>query len=178
MWIVTSQAVAVFEGFVLNVTILHQLLRLVTVVADPAIRAFDLEWVVLRRGLVTGITLAIHHGFVSTDPKQLGLSRTVWVVTNGTGPLFDRIISVGPFKGRISIVVAGEAEFDGGLGQEVVFVRTMSKVALCAPIFENNLMNNVFVVIFLLMALKADVIALGAQEKVRVGGMGIMAGSA
>jgi hypothetical protein len=178
VWIVTSQAVAVFEGFVPDVTILHQFLRLVTVVANPAIGPVDLKRVVLGRRLVTGIALAIHHGLMRTGSKQLGLIRTVRVVTNGTGLLFDRITSVGLFKGGIATIMAGDAEFAGGLGQEIWFLRTMSKVALCATAFVDNLMNNVFVVIFLLMALKADGIAFGTQEEIGVGCMGIMTGSA
>src|SRR3989304_9460156 len=98
----------------------------------------------------------------------------MWIMTYCTGFYLYRIISMGFFKCRITFIMTCEAQKSISFYKKVVFIRAVGKMAFHTAIRLHCLINYIFFIFFLLMALIANFTPLCLKKMFCLRGMRIM----
>ena len=141
VWVVTVHAGAVLERFVLDGAA-HQVFGVMAVDTELGIFRRGFEGVAVGWSVVACLAVGPDHGIVGARLEKGGLLRTMGVVADVTGALFDWIFAMCLFEGAIVALVAGYAECRWRHGEEIALWRSMGKVAFRAPLILQNLVRH------------------------------------
>ena len=179
MWIVALNAHTLFERFVLV-----RAARL-EVVAHMTLCAKVADGAVLKRkgffhirGVMTRVATRRYDRIVRARPHEFWLIRGVRIVADHAGFCLNGIVAVRRFKGCFAAIMAGQAERQFHLDQQVLLVRAVRKMACRAPRCLNYFVHVFLFKGFFFVALIADFLSFCLEQMVPRSGVRIVASRA
>lgn len=164
MRVVAGKAHPAFKGRVLDIASLFQFHHIMAGIAKIGVLLGGFKRLLGTGRIMTGITHPLGHRGMHACFQQLGLFGRVGVVAHSTGLCFDRIVPMGLLEGCCPGIVTLHAKGSLFSNQEVFLIRAMGKMAGPAPLLVQNFMYNLFLVVFLFMALIAEVASFRSQQ--------------
>lgn len=124
---------------------------------------------------MTGVAAAFRHRLMHGPVKQIGRIGGVWIVAFNARTFLHGITAVGLFESAVFRVVTGEAERRTFMEQQILLVGAVRSVAGQASLLFQGGVNDLFLELFPVVALIAQLAALGLEQVGGIGGMGIVA---